>query len=109
MSRLTLRLPTSMHEMLEERAREEGVSMNQFIVYALARQLTGDKLVQAVPEQVVAEQRAHYRTLLDTLGRASHADIRKALDERDPADPETGLTSDVVAKIRESLDRNLPG
>jgi uncharacterized protein (DUF1778 family) len=104
MSRLTLRLPSSMHQLLEERAQEEGVSMNQFIVYALARQLTGNNLVQAVPERVVAEQRAHYRTLLDTLGRASHADIRKAMDERDPADPEVSLTSDVVAKIRDRLE-----
>jgi predicted HicB family RNase H-like nuclease len=38
MSRLTLRLPETLHQQLAHLADSEGVSLNQYIVYALARQ-----------------------------------------------------------------------
>lgn len=37
MSRLTLRLPESLHQTLAHQAKAEGVSMNQLIVYLLTR------------------------------------------------------------------------
>ncbi len=37
MSRLTLRLPESLHHLLAEQARREGVSLNQYLVYSLTR------------------------------------------------------------------------
>lgn len=37
MSRLTLRLPESLHQTLSHQARAEGVSLNQLIVYLLTR------------------------------------------------------------------------
>jgi predicted HicB family RNase H-like nuclease len=40
MSRLTLRLPETLHRQLATQAQREGVSLNQYIVYALTRQLT---------------------------------------------------------------------
>ncbi len=40
MSRLTLRLPESLHQALTKRAQNEGVSLNQLIVYQLARMTT---------------------------------------------------------------------
>ena len=44
MSRLTLRLPESLHQALAQRARAEGVSLNQMIVYQLARMTTAADL-----------------------------------------------------------------
>ena len=38
MSRLTLRLPETLHQQLIHLAESEGVSLNQYIVYALTRQ-----------------------------------------------------------------------
>ena len=35
MSRLTLRLPDTLHKRLSQRANREGISLNQYIVYAL--------------------------------------------------------------------------
>ena len=42
MSRFTLRLPNSLHRELKENASQEGVSLNQYIVYALTRQVAID-------------------------------------------------------------------
>jgi hypothetical protein len=44
MARLTVRLPDSLHQQLAERARQEGVSLNQFLVYALAKVATVESL-----------------------------------------------------------------
>ena len=39
MNRLTLRLPKSLHQSLVVQAKTEGISLNQLIVYHLARSL----------------------------------------------------------------------
>jgi len=44
MSRLTLRLPETLHHSLVEQAQAEGVSLNQFIVYSLTRMTTARDL-----------------------------------------------------------------
>ena len=40
MGRLTIRLPNALHNQLETLAKQEGVSMNQYITYALTRHAT---------------------------------------------------------------------
>lgn len=40
MSRLTVRLPESLHEQLVRQAEREGVSLNQYILFSLARSVT---------------------------------------------------------------------
>ena len=47
MARMTIRLPDSLHDALSSRAEKEGVSMNQFIVYALSQVAA----VEAITEQ----------------------------------------------------------
>jgi HicB family len=44
MSRLTLRLPESLHERLAREASREGVSLNHYIVYSLTRAVTATDL-----------------------------------------------------------------
>jgi uncharacterized protein YpbB len=103
MSRLTLRLPDSLHQQLESLAENEQVSLNQYIVYALTRQTTMDYTIQAVPEKALAEQRAQYATLLQTLGHASFEEIEKVLDEREPVNLDPGLTPEVAEALRRKL------
>ena len=40
MSRLTLRLPNTLHEQIREQAEYENISINQYVVYALTRQIS---------------------------------------------------------------------
>ena len=46
MSRLTLRLPETLHQQLTQQARNEGVSLNQYIVFQLTRMTTVTDLEQ---------------------------------------------------------------
>ena len=51
MSRLTLRLPDTLHQQLINLAENEGVSLNQYIVYALTRQSSTAYTVQPISKQ----------------------------------------------------------
>lgn len=44
MSRLNLRLPESLHRRLLEQARNEGVSLHQYVVFSLTRSVTLSEL-----------------------------------------------------------------
>jgi len=74
MARLTLRIPESLHATLSERAAQEGVSMNQFVVYALSRITAAD---------LVAEQKATYQAMLHRYPQdEAEIELQKVLAER---------------------------
>ncbi len=56
MSRLTVRLPETLHQQLIHLAEREGVSLNQYIVHALIHQVSPTYSVQAIPETEVKQQ-----------------------------------------------------
>ena len=101
MSRLTLRLPDSLHRQLSDQAKQEGISLNQYIVYALTREATVAYTVRSVSD--TDSQKAAYTALLEKLGRASFDEIRAVLDERESVEPEDGLRADVVARMKQKL------
>jgi hypothetical protein len=109
MGRLTVRLPGTLHSQLTALATREGISLNQYIVYALTRQATLAYTVQAVPEQAVAQQRASFTALLQSLGQASFDEIEAVLTEREVVEPEAGLNPEVITRLRERLaDKQQP-
>jgi hypothetical protein len=55
MGRLTVRLPDGLHQQLELLARNEGVSLNQYLVYALTRQATLDAYLKSERENHSAQ------------------------------------------------------
>jgi len=83
MSRLTLRLPDTLHHQLANLADTEGVSLNHYIVYALTRQSTAAYTVRAVPSSEIEEQRMAFESLVDGLGRGGVNEVRSVLDERE--------------------------
>ncbi|WP_343412286.1 YlcI/YnfO family protein [Candidatus Amarolinea dominans] len=99
MSRLTLRLPETLHRQLETLAQTEETSLNQFIVYALTRQVTLAYTIQPLSDRAIAEQKASFTTLLQDLGQASFAEIEQVMAAREKAEPEDGLTPEVIQAI----------
>jgi len=104
MGRLTLRLPETLHHQLEDQARLEGVSLNQYLVYALSRHVAMAYTVTPLPEAAVRQQREAFDTLLASLGRASPEEVQKALSERQAVEPEPDLDPQVVARLRQRID-----
>ncbi len=99
MSRLTLRLPETLHRQLETLAQTEETSLNQFIVYALTRQVTLAYTIQPLSDRAIAEQKASFTTLLQDLGQASFAEIEQVMAAREKTEPEDGLTPEVIQAI----------
>lgn len=107
MSRLTLRLPETLHQQLADLAEGEGVSLNQYIVYALTRQAALAHTIQVVPEAEVDQQQQAFQLLIKQLGQASSAEIQSVLATREQVEPESDLSSDVVARLQERIQKRL--
>ncbi|MEO1131447.1 MAG: YlcI/YnfO family protein [Cyanobacteria bacterium J06639_1] len=103
MSRLTLRLPESLHQQLTNLAESEGVSLNQYIVYALTRQVTLSHTVIEVSQQEVQQQKTSFQSLIRDLGKASSSDVETALSERETVSPEKELDSETVDLVRKRI------
>ena len=103
MSRLTVRLPESLHRQLETLAKQEHTSLNQYIVYSLTRQTTQTYTVEEVSYQALREQRIAYEALLDRLGQADDGEIRDVLAQREMVDPEPDLSEDSVRKLKAKM------
>jgi len=99
MTRMTLRLPESLHRRLVDAAGREGVSLNQYLVYLLAQGSASPYSVRPVPPSEVREQEAAYGDLLAELGTATDDDLRAVLAEREPVAPERGLTEELVERL----------
>lgn len=100
MSRLTLRLPESLHRQLEDQAKQENVSLNQYLVYALARYASSAYVATALSEQDVQQQRIEYLRFKSSLRRGSPEEVRAALDEAEHIPPEPDLDPDLVERLR---------
>lgn len=103
MRRLTLRLPETLHQQLAQLAEGEGVSLNQYIVYALNRQAALAYGIQAVPDADVAQQQQAFQSLIKQLGQASLSEIKSVLATRETTDPEAELSADIVERLQERI------
>jgi predicted HicB family RNase H-like nuclease len=103
MSRLTLRLPETLHRQLETLAKREQTSLNQYIVYALTRQAAEAYTVHEFSEGAVTQQRGAFDALLQSLGQASSEQVEKVLARREQTTPERGLSPRIVKRVRQRL------
>ena len=103
MSRLTLRLPETLHKQLTRLADGEGVSLNQYIVYALTRQTTLAYAVLTVSDAEVKQQQLAFQSLRKKLGQALDDEIESVLETRELVEPEPELSSDMVARLQERI------
>ena len=104
MSRLTLRLPETLHQQLANLAQGEGISLNQYIVYALTKQVTSAYTVKVASKEDIEKQQHNFNNLVAQLEQADAKEIDRLLSQREVVQPEPELTPDIVnclkAKIR---------
>ncbi len=128
MGRFTLRLPKTLHKELDVLAKGEGVSLNQYIVYALTQKATSEKLVlgggsrnknltpeqtklltniNLIPQDQVSEQYEAFEALLSRLGKeASNEEVERYLSEREPVEPEAELKPEATARFKERISQS---
>ena len=104
MGRFTLRLPETLHNELESRAQQEGVALNQYVVYALTRQVASTYTIQVLPDEAVKEQKVRFEKLLDSLGEASVTATKAFLAERESSEQESDLSEEIVARLEAKIE-----
>lgn len=77
MTTISLRLPDSLHQMVRELVKEEGISINQFITLALAEKLS------AIATESYLEERARRGSKVRFLAAMAKAPDIEPPDERD--------------------------
>ncbi|MGK7954653.1 MAG: toxin-antitoxin system HicB family antitoxin [Crocosphaera sp.] len=87
MSRLTVRLPETLHQQLINLAQKEGVSLNQYIVYALTRQTSINYTVTSLSEHDIKQQKQSFSHLIQELGETDNEAIESILAQREKIAP----------------------
>jgi HicB family len=104
MSRLTLRLPETLHQHLVQLAEGEGISLNQYIVYALTQQVSSAYSVRVLSEPEVQQQKQSFSKRLQQLGTASPEEIQAILAERETVEPEEGLNTEAIHHLQQRIN-----
>jgi hypothetical protein len=65
MSALSLRLPKSLHEQLKELAQEEGISVNQFVMLAVAEKIAMISTIEYLEKRAKRGSREKLREILN--------------------------------------------
>ena len=105
MSRLTLRLPETLHKQLVRLADREGVSLNQYIVYSLTRQAGTSYSVQIVTDSDVEQQKNELDQWLQSSATCSDSEALKILAEREPIEEKKRLDPEVMARFRRMIQK----
>ena len=103
MGRYTLRMPKTLHERLELLAKNEGVSLNQFIVYSLTQQVSRSAYVFPVSADEVEQQHKLYGELIAELGQVSDEEFDTILAEGEEPGFQDSLTPEIIAKVEAKI------
>ena len=103
MSRLTLRLPETLHQQLISVAEREGISLNQYIVYALTRQVAFNYTVQVISAADRQQQQTNFNSLVSQLREVNKEEIEQVLSQREVIQPEPELSSDIVKRLKTKI------
>ena len=103
MSEVTLRLPKTLHRNLEILAEKEAVSLTQYIIYILSRQVPAGWTVRVVPKNDAAEQKVLFDNLLEKWGAVSDSEAERILNQRELAEPEADLTPELVSCLQKQI------
>lgn len=104
MSRLTLRLPETLHHKLANLAKSEGVSLNQYIVYALSCQIHNSYTLDVLSEKEIEQQKPAFNRLIKDLGTLEDEAIKAILNQREKVDIDEELPVEIRNKLISKLN-----
>ncbi len=106
MSRLTLRLPETLHQQLTNLAQGEGVSLNQYIVYALTRQVDSAYTVEVISQEEREQQKKNFDHLMAQLRTADEKEIERVLSQREVVQAEPELTPEIINRLKSKIQNH---
>ena len=103
MGRFTVRLPDTLHHQLELRAKQEGVSLNQYVVYALTQNVTPAYTIQVLPDADILEHRERLDALLEQLGKPDQEVAREYLASREIEEIDNPEIEQLISKAQKKI------
>jgi len=103
MSQIEISIPDTLLVQLKTTARKEGVSLEQYILFALTRQTMLSPAIRKLSEKDSELQHKEFTERIIRLGKASSEDLEKILKERESAVPEPGLEQETVLRFKNRI------
>jgi hypothetical protein len=103
MSKVEISVPDTLFYQLQSMAMKEGVSLEQYIVFALTRQTMLTPAIHKVPKKDVERQCKDFTERMKRLGKSSPEELEKTLRERERVEPEPDLNPEIVARLEQRI------
>ncbi len=103
MSQIEISVPDTLLNQLKTTARKEGVSLDQYILFALTRQTMLIPSIRKVSGKDAEFQHKDFTERIKRLGNASSDELDKVLQERDPVEPEPDLKQETVLLLKNRI------
>lgn len=103
MNPLTLQLPESLHQQLAQLAENQGVTLDQYIVDTLLRQVASAYFVHPASPAEIAQQEQSFTALHQRLNPASLEEANSILAQRDKIEPEAELSPEVLERVKQRI------
>ena len=103
MSRIEISVPDTLLYHLKAIAMEEGVSLEQYVLFALTRQAMLVPAIPKVSEKDAEFQHQDFTERMKRLGHASSEDLEKLLEEREPVEPESQSKPETVLRLKNRI------
>lgn len=108
MSRLTVQLPETLHQQLVNIAQKEGISLNQYIVDALTRQVSNSYTVETLSSNEIKQQKQSFNNLIQELGDTDNDTIKDILNQREKIEPIDNNHQTLVDKLSQKIAQIQP-
>ncbi|GBF82825.1 toxin-antitoxin system HicB family antitoxin [Aphanothece sacrum] len=105
MSRLTVKLPETLHQQLVNLAQKEGISLNQYIVYALTRQVSIAYTVTSLSENDITQQKQSFFHLIQELGEIDDKSIDVILSQREKVTSDDELSQEIFDQLSHKISQ----
>lgn len=108
MGHIELNLPETLYHQIENVAQRENVSVDQYVIYALTRQITMGYTVFPLPEEDILEQEASFTKAVESLGPpASPDEVKAFMARREIAEPERRLDPELVKHLQNKISERI--
>src|SRR5690242_6907242 len=103
MNSITLELPETLQNQLELLAQREGVSLSQYLLYALTQQVSTAYRLERMPLATQQREREQFAAFLQTLVTVNEPELDARLAERETVASEVELTPELIARLQKRI------
>lgn len=103
MSQIEISVPDTLLYQLKTTAMEEGVSLEQYILFVLTRQAILTPAIRKLSEKDAIFQHKNFTERIKSLGKAPSEELESVLQERESVEPEPGLKQETVLRLKSRI------